>query len=323
VANKRILGLDTSNYTTSTALFDNELTQAKRLLPVKSGELGLRQSDALFHHIKNLPELLGVLLRGEKPIEAIEAIEIVGVSVKPRNIDGSYMPCFLAGESLADSLAATMGAVVYKTSHQVGHILAALYAANRLDLTDKTFCAFHIRGGTTDMLLCSPDNELLIKCELLCASADLKAGQLIDRVGVMLGLTFPCGAELERLAALYDGTLPKINIPKNGGNYCFSGAENICEKMQKDGEPPEKIAAYAIAYVTAAVSNMIKDNLPEDVKTIVFCGGVMSDKIIQNELGNEFTGYELIFTPPEFSCDNAVGAAIFAAIKSQSGSLSF
>jgi N6-L-threonylcarbamoyladenine synthase len=319
VSPNRILGLDTSNYTTSAALieiadapFKNRapLQQAKRLLPVKAGELGLRQSDALFHHVKQLPEILRELFtEGETP-------EIIGVSVKPRNINGSYMPCFLAGESLADSIAAIQGAKVFKTSHQVGHILAALYAANRLDLTKKAFAAFHISGGTTDMLLCSPSDEFLIDCKQISGSADLKAGQLIDRIGVMLGLGFPCGRELEKLAAGFQGKLPNIKIAQNGDNYCFSGAQNICEKMQNDGEAAEKIAAFAITYITEAISLMIKNKLPEDTKTIVFCGGVMSDKLIQNALSKTFNGLDMIFTPPEFSCDNAVGAAVFAALKS-------
>jgi N6-L-threonylcarbamoyladenine synthase len=323
-----ILGIDTSNYTTSVALYccfesagaDFEtagagcapLHQAKRLLPVKPGELGLRQSDALFHHVKQLPELLREITT-DKP-----QINIIGVSTKPRNIDGSYMPCFLAGESLADSMAAMSGAAVYKTSHQVGHILAALYGANRLGLAKETFAAFHISGGTTDMLLCSPDSDLVIKCEHLSGSADLKAGQLIDRVGVMLGLSFPAGKELETLAAQYTGLKTKIKISENANGFCFSGAQNICEKMQKDGEAKTKIAAYAINYVSEAIKLMIKNHLPKDCKTILFCGGVMSDKIIQNEIASAFTEYELIFTPPEFSCDNAAGAAVFAAIKSGS-----
>jgi N6-L-threonylcarbamoyladenine synthase len=344
MAVNRILGLDTSNYTTSAALMTicrggyyppaskktggklksyPPLQQAKKLLPVKPGELGLRQSDALFHHIKQLPEVLNELFGENSENSPKPQIDAIGVSVKPRNIDGSYMPCFLAGESFADSFAAILPVRVYKTSHQVGHILAALYSANRLELTKETFAAFHISGGTTDMLLCSPDDDLLIKCELISGSADLKAGQLIDRVGVMLGLSFPAGKELETLAASFTGHLPKIKISENERGYTFSGAQNICEKMLRDGanngETPAKIAAYAINYVTEAIKLMIKNHLPEDIKTILFCGGVMSDKIIQNEIARNFSEYELLFTPPEYSCDNAAGAAIFAAIKSGGG----
>ena len=125
------LGVDTSNYTTSTALFDSNsdtITQSKRLLPVKEGELGLRQSDAVFHHIKQLPELLATLFEN-----ADKSISAIGVSTKPRNSEGSYMPCFLTGETVADSIGTISGVEVHKTSHQVGHILSALYSCSRLD----------------------------------------------------------------------------------------------------------------------------------------------------------------------------------------------
>ena len=116
------LGIDTSNYTTSLALYnseDNSVIQSKKLLPVKQGELGLRQSDALFHHTKQLPELFKELFK-----DFIGEIKAVGVSVKPRNAEGSYMPCFLAGESVATAISSANDIPLHKTSHQVGHILA-------------------------------------------------------------------------------------------------------------------------------------------------------------------------------------------------------
>ena len=100
------IGLDTSNYTTSIAFFDgvNGENQSK-LLPVKEGELGLRQSDAVFAHIKSLPELSGRLfsLVGEQNISA------VAVSTRPRAVEGSYMPCFMVGYSHATMLAEAFG----------------------------------------------------------------------------------------------------------------------------------------------------------------------------------------------------------------------
>ena len=99
------IGIDTSNYTTSVALYrseENKIYQAKRLLPVKSGQLGLRQSDAVFHHTKQLPEMI------EKLSETVGSINPVCItaSAKPRNAEGSYMPCFLCGEGFARSYSA-------------------------------------------------------------------------------------------------------------------------------------------------------------------------------------------------------------------------
>ena len=170
------LGLDTSNYTTSAALFDADsesVFQSKHLLPVKPGELGLRQSDAVFHHVKQLPQIIQGL---NIPVSGIK-LSGVGVSNRPRNIDGSYMPCFLVGETVAQTVSALNGIPIYRTSHQVGHILAALYSCQRLDLicSDKPFLAFHVSGGTTDCLLISPDKDEVIKVREIATSLDIKA----------------------------------------------------------------------------------------------------------------------------------------------------
>ena len=302
------LGLDTSNYTTSAALFDGEIRQRKKLLPVKEGEKGLRQSDALFHHTRQLPELLEELLAEAGDIRAI------GVSTRPRNVEGSYMPCFLAGETAARALSAYGKIPIYRTSHQVGHILAALYSFQRLDLAtgDKPFIAFHVSGGTTDCLLVTPDRENILTCREISTSLDLKAGQAVDRVGVMLGLKFPCGMELERLAGESHRKF-KIKPTMRGGNCCLSGIENICKKMQNDGEPSCDIALYCIKYIEAAIIEMTENALSEQGNLpLIYAGGVMSDSIIRESIENRFDAH---FAEPALSADNACGTAIFAAIK--------
>jgi N6-L-threonylcarbamoyladenine synthase len=300
------LGFDTSNYTTSAAVFDSEtgkVHKAGKLLPVKPGELGVRQSDALFHHTLQLPEIVKTALT-----EISGNIRAVGVSSRPRNVEGSYMPCFLAGVSAADILGSVNNIPVYKTSHQVGHILAALFSIGRLDLVNEPFNAFHVSGGTTDMLLCKPERDEIIRCECISASADLKAGQLVDRVGVMLGLQFPCGPELEKLAAKSKYT-EKIKVAKKDGNPCFSGAENICKKMLEKNEPKEYIARFVLEYIKTAISDMIA--LHAAAGTVVFAGGVMSNEIIRSH----FSDKRYLFAAPGFSSDNAVGTALYAYLK--------
>lgn len=310
----KILGIDTSNYTTSAALYDTdsgEIIQEKLLLPVKSGELGLRQSDAVFHHTKQLPIVIGRLFDG-----TAEVPDAVGVSVRPRNIDGSYMPCFLCGEGLADSISAVNKIPLYKTSHQVGHILAALYSAKKLELAEEKFIAFHVSGGTTDCLLVQPDGENVLNITEIGTSLDLKAGQAVDRVGVMLGLQFPCGKLLEELAEK-SGKQFKIKPVLKDGSCCLSGVENKCAKMLADGVPPEDMAMYCLQYIYSAIRGMSLYALEKCGKLpIVFAGGVMSDQIIRKQLESEFGAY---FAEPEFSCDNAAGTAIFAALQLRKG----
>lgn len=306
----KFLGIDTSNYTTSAALYDTEsssIITAGKLLPVKKGEAGLRQSDAVFHHTKQLPEVV------ERVFSEMNGIpDGIGVSVRPRNVEGSYMPCFLCGEGLADSLSAVCGIPVYKTSHQAGHILAALYSAGKLDLAEDRFIAFHVSGGTTDCLLCEPDKENILKISETGTSLDLKAGQAVDRVGLMLGLDFPCGKQLEALAAK---SVERFTIKPviRDGNCCLSGLENKCRTMLDKGASREDTALYCLEYIYMTVKEMTVHALKTYGQLpVVFAGGVMSDRIIRNKLENDFAAY---FAEPAFSCDNAAGTAVFAALK--------
>ena len=191
------LGLDTSNYTTSVAFCaqSGEVLQEKHLLPVKAGEMGLRQSDAVFHHVRQLPEMTEKLFAREA-----FTVTAVAASDRPQQKDGSYMPCFLVGAGAARELGALLHIPVHFFTHQQGHVAAALYGADKLSLIHEPFLAFHVSGGTTDALLVRPDETFGISCEVVAHSLDLKAGQLIDRVGGMLGLPFPAGPALEKLA---------------------------------------------------------------------------------------------------------------------------
>lgn len=305
------LGADTSNYTTSVAIYDTEsgkIIQKKKLLPVKSGELGIRQSDAVFHHTRQLPEMMEALF-SEKKIKAISA---VCASTRPRNIDGSYMPCFLVGEGFVRSYSAASGIKAYYTSHQVGHILAAVYSSEHFELLNTPFLAFHISGGTTDLLYCEPNEDEIIKITEAATSLDLKAGQAVDRVGVMLGLDFPCGKELEKLAVRSKKDY-KIKAVIKDGCCCLSGIENKCRSLLDKGEEPENIAKYCLCSIYSAVREMTVCAIEKYGKLpIIYAGGVMSDALIRERLESEFGAY---FAEPNFSCDNAAGCAVFAAEK--------
>lgn len=308
------IGIDTSNYTTSVAVYNsdtNKVYQSKKLLPVKQGQLGLRQSDAVFHHTKQLPEMIEKLFNEY----SLSDLKAVSASVRPRNIEGSYMPCFLCGEGLGRSISAIQKIPFYRTSHQIGHILSALYSADSIGLINEKFISFHVSGGTTDCLLCEPDSSEIIKITEIGTSLDLKAGQAIDRVGIMLGLKFPCGAELEKLA--YNSNKDfKVKAVIKDTNCCLSGLENKCKKMLDDGEKSENIAKYCLDFVAETIISMtaqaikIYGNLP-----LLFAGGVMSDKIIKHRIISRFG--KSYFAEPEFSCDNATGIAIYGYLKNQ------
>lgn len=302
--NKHSVGIDTSNYTTSAARYDGEqvLENRKLLLPVKPGEKGLRQSDAVFHHVKQLPQVL-------EPILEMGPAGVVGVSITPRSEMGSYMPCFLVGKGFACTLGAAWGVGVKFFSHQQGHIAAALYSAGKLELLDRKFLAFHVSGGTTEALLVRPDPQGMPEVELAAQSLDLKAGQAVDRVGVMLGMGFPCGPELERAALAWDRPV-KARAYMKGRDCSLSGVENQCRKLWEEGHPREEVARTCLEMVLAALDAMCA-GLLEDFGPlpVVFSGGVCSNSILRERLTEKYGG---AFAAPEYSADNGAGAAILA-----------
>ena len=314
---KLILGIDTSNYTTSAALctLDGEIVlNLKKLLPVAEGEKGLRQSDALFAHTKNLPEimeLLGKFLDEKYPEREIVA---VGYSKTPRDIEGSYMPCFLSGLATASAIAATHGCKAYPFSHQSGHVMAALYSAKKLELLDgrERFAAFHVSGGTTEMLLVSP-YEGGFTVELIGGTADINAGQAIDRTGVMMGLRFPCGREMEGFIGDRDIAPARTRISVKGLECNLSGLENLTKKLYGETEDKAIVAAYCFDFVADTLSKLT-ENLREiypDIP-IIYAGGVMSNKRIGSRLAKYDNTY---FSEPEFSSDNAAGVALLCRKK--------
>ena len=306
---KVYLGIDTSNYTTSLAVCNEDgevIANIKKLLDVKDGEKGLRQSDAVFSHVKNLPMLSNEL---SSALENCK-IEAVGVSASPRDIEGSYMPCFLVGRATAVTVAASHNAPVYEFSHQAGHIMAALYSCNMVnELIDKEFIAFHVSGGTTEALYVKPNGNTFA-VDIIGATADISAGQAIDRAGVMMGLKFPCGKELERLANEYTGKLPKPKICVKGMEFNLSGLENISDKLYKETLDKPYVAAYVLNFVSETLIKLT-ENIREAYPSIpiVYAGGVMSNKILQSKLSKFADTY---FATPDFSADNAAGIALLA-----------
>lgn len=310
------VGFDTSNYTTSVAVCDASgevLANLKTPLPVSSGEKGLRQSDAVFAHIKNLPEL------SDRLSDALGGYTVmgVGVSARPRSVEGSYMPCFLSGVAAARAFAVGLGLPVVELSHQDGHVMAALYSSGAMDeLRGREFLAFHVSGGTTEMLLARPEGYSFT-LQLVGQTADINAGQLIDRVGVMMGVDFPCGRELERLASEYRGKLAKSRVvvrEKDGMIECnLSGVENIAKNMYVKSEDKNEVAAYVFACVRDTLCQMARAAIAKyGEMPIVFAGGVMSNKLMRSTLAGEFRAY---FAEPEFSADNAAGIALLCREK--------
>lgn len=309
--NKFFVGFDTSNYTTSAAVCDADgevLLNVKVPLSVKDGARGLRQSDAVFGHTQNMPAISAALKKFFEERADYE-ISSVGYSAYPRDISGSYMPCFLVGRSVAAASSALLGAAVYPFSHQAGHIMAALYSSHSLGLCQKNFFAFHVSGGTTDILRVSGFENGRFTAERVGGTLDLNAGQVIDRVGVYMGLPFPAGREMEKLALNHMGKIPRYTQSVHALSCNLSGVENKAKALFDSTKNPSLVSAYTLRAVCDALC-ILSENLIKihGESPIVYAGGVMSCSILKERL----SAFSERFAAPEFSSDNAAGISLLA-----------
>ena len=279
-----VIGIDTSNYTTSIAFFDGVGGEnCSRLLPVKAGELGLRQSDAVFAHIKSLPELSGRLFSHVQK----DSITAIGVSTRPRAVEGSYMPCFMVGYSHAKLLSNALQVPLIEVSHQQGHVAASLWSAGHLELMDEPHLAWHLSGGTTD----------------------IAAGQLIDRTGQMLELPFPSGKHLDVLSR--DAVKKDVfKVKCSDFQFSLSGVQNKVQQYHTANKDAAETAAYALRCVAKAVYLATEQALKAyPGLPVVFSGGVASNSMLREVIAP----LNPVFSQPQFSTDNAMGVAVLAS----------
>ena len=297
------IGIDTSNYTTSIACFNGiDGINCSKLLPVKQGELGLRQSDAVFSHIKSLPELSGRLFSNSSG-----DIAAVGVSTRPRAVEGSYMPCFMVGYSHAKLLSEALRVPLVEVSHQQGHVAASLWSAGHLELLDNPHLAWHLSGGTTELLLVEPEGRN-VRCTKIGGTTDISAGQLIDRTGQLLNLPFPSGKHLDALSVNAQGT-DYFKVKCRDLAFSLSGIQNKVQQFHEKNGVPEETAAYALRCIAGAVIRTTQDAMKQyPGYRVVFSGGVASNSMLRKVLAP----LDPIFCSPEYSTDNAMGVAVLA-----------
>lgn len=306
------LGIDTSCYTTSVAIMDcngNLLADKRKILSVKPGGRGLSQSEMVFQHTRNLPELIEAAVTGlGNPL----VLSGIGASAYPRPLPNSYMPAFLVGSGYAKSLAALFNVPLFQISHQEGHIFSGIWSAGGPQ--ENQFLAIHVSGGTTEIVkVVKGQDDVTIS--LLGESLDLHAGQFIDRVGVAIGLPFPTGRHLETLALKSSETSIAIPICVKNVNVSFSGPATHALRLLEKGEAPENVAAGVQLCIGKTISKMIKNAvIVTGVKEILLVGGVLSNEVIREYLSKILLseGLNLYFPQKEFSPDNSVGCAYYA-----------
>ena len=303
------LGVDTSNYTTSVACVSEEgiVFERRTMLSVALGERGLRQSDAVFQHVRNLPPLIEAML------ENIDraSVRAVAVSAKPTGAVASYMPVFLAGKLAASSIAGALNVPLLETTHQAGHVRAAMMG-NEPQLFEQPFLAMHLSGGTTDLLKVSISGGLIDDIECIGGSDDLHAGQFVDRVGVKMALAFPSGPSLEKLARTAEDRSIRLPSSVKGLNCSFSGQESLCQRLLESGAEHSAIAYAVYDCLARTFSKMLLFAMERtNMKNVLLSGGV-SGSLLLRELLLERMQTTLFYAPAGLSADNAVGAALLA-----------
>lgn len=303
------LGIDTSAYTTSLCLVDREgriAAEARQVLQVQEGKQGLRQSEALFQHVQNLPKVAEKLqgqLSGEWRIVAVAA------SSQPRPYADSYMPVFTAGRSFGAAYAQLTGVPFYELSHQENHILSGIHTAGG-PLSGR-FLSIHLSGGTTELTAVSVKRTGRMDIELLGSASDLHAGQFVDRVGVALGLSFPAGPALEKLAEKAEKPVVVPAVHRNG-ELSFSGP--LTALLKHVGQAaPEAVALGCLQCIGRSLIKWIKwAESQSDSREILIVGGVAANRILRKMLADKLRNWHLFFAEPKYSTDNALGSALFA-----------
>lgn len=307
------LGVDTSCYTTSVAAFDPDgrLAVDERIpLSVAKGGRGLAQSEMVFQHVNNLPELF---LRVRNQVGPAAKFSSVAVTDRPRPVEDSYMPVFRAGLSAAVCVAVASGAEVWKISHQENHILAGLWSAATPEL--ERFLAVHMSGGTTE-IVAAERTDSGFSLRIVGGTRDLHAGQLIDRVGVKLGLPFPAGPHLEKLAEDGNDAIPQVPVSVEGGWISFSGPETYLSRQADAGTDASRIAAMAQYCVAESLTRALHSCLEmEAFQDILLVGGVAANQYMRRHIQDGVTARHTLrfwWPEPHYAGDNAVGAAYWA-----------
>lgn len=304
------MGIDTSAYTTSLAIVNQheKLIYDRRLpLPVGQGQIGMRQSDAVFAHIRNITQMME-----EEPFcHNRNSLCAVASSAKPRPVEGSYMPVFKVSEAFGLFLAKTAGLLHFSSTHQEGHIIAGLWSAG---LTRGRYLVIHLSGGTTEILAVNETEPGYLEIEHKGGTNDLNAGQFIDRLGQAMGLNFPAGPQLEELACKAGTELPCLPVAVKNGEISFSGPASHAVRLLEKGCCRENLARAIEICVADSLSAAVKSTAsnPNDYTALLAVGGVTANFKIRSRMKEKLAEWKIFYAEPTYASDNAVGLAVQA-----------
>ena len=223
------------------------------------------------------------------------------------------MPVFFAGESYARSIAAALDIPLFTFSHQEGHIEAVKAFSKHSDGQEILAC--HFSGGTSELLHVI-DNGHGYDIEIVGGSKDIAFGQVIDRAGVAMGMRFPAGEEMDKLA-LDSKEISNILTPVKvkEGWLNLSGIDTQMKRALEDSNTGSlsMLTTELFTKLSDAMCAMISDAVRQTgINNVIMAGGVSSSRFMRERITEKLTSSEtdVEFSSGELSQDNAIGVAV-------------
>lgn len=303
-----VLGIETSCDETGIALFDSEQGLLSHALysqvDIHADYGGVVPELASRDHIRKILPLIDEVLAEAKMDKA--SINSIAYTAGP-----GLVGALMVGAAVAQSLALVLGIPAIGVHHMEGHLLAPMLEESPPEFP---FVALLVSGGHTQLVKV----EGIGRYELLGESVDDAAGEAFDKAAKMLGLDYPGGPRIAKLAELGDVgrfRFPRPMTDRPGLDFSFSGLKtftlNTTQKHAVDGVvDPQTKADIAAAFQSAVVDTlMIKCRRAlrqTEMKRLVIAGGVSANTSLREALEAMVSkeGAEVFYARPEFCTDN-------------------
>ncbi len=320
----RILGIETSCDETGVAIYDEEkgliANQLHTQIALHADYGGVVPELASRDHIRKLAPLLQAALQEAH----LTAKDIDGIAYTS---GPGLVGALLVGSTVARSLAYAWNVPAIGVHHMEGHLLAPMLEENPPHFP---FVALLVSGGHTQLVRV----DGVGRYELLGESIDDAAGEAFDKTAKLLGLDYPGGAALARLAL--KGTPNRFAFPRPmtdrpGLDFSFSGlktfaANTLHQVMKEEGELTEQSKAdIAYAFQEAVVDTLAikcKRALKQTgLKRLVIAGGVSANKQLRQTLAElmQQLGGEVFYPQPQFCTDNGAMIAYAGFLRLKQG----
>tara|TARA_B100001248_G_scaffold136712_1_gene102643 strand:+ start:1434 stop:2441 length:1008 start_codon:yes stop_codon:yes gene_type:complete len=228
----------------------------------------------------------------------------------------------LVGSSFAKSMSLSLDIPLIEVNHMQAHLLANFIENNNGNKPAFPFLGVNISGGHTQIILCKNYFEM----EIIGETLDDSIGEAFDKCGKLLGLNYPAGSKIDRLAKNGEKKKFKFIIPKVSElDFSFSGLKTnfkrfIENNISKNKNFIEKEIENICASIQETIAKILLEKIIKGInitntKTIVFGGGVSANSRIRESCKKELKNCKLFFPKIEYTTDNAAMIALVGYLK--------